>query len=122
MHGNRSGRYANFMNFPEREEDHHPANEIDHDAIAMRAYEKWESSGRPDGNAESHWYEAERELRERRHGDSPSSDGRHASPTGNAGRHGPAPRARGKADRGSTTRTRMPGIEESATGGENLPA
>jgi hypothetical protein len=30
--------------------------------VAARAYEIWQESGRPHGQAESHWYQAEREL------------------------------------------------------------
>lgn len=33
--------------------------------IAARAYEIWDSSGRPDGQHEEHWLRAERELREK---------------------------------------------------------
>lgn len=34
--------------------------------IAARAYEIWEKAGRPDGQHEAHWYQAERELKARR--------------------------------------------------------
>jgi hypothetical protein len=30
--------------------------------IRARAYERWERDGRPEGRAEEHWAEAEREL------------------------------------------------------------
>ena len=33
-----------------------------HEAIAQRAYEKWEREGRPSSRAEAHWREAEHEL------------------------------------------------------------
>jgi hypothetical protein len=33
-----------------------------HDAIERRAYEIWEEAGRPEGEAETHWRTAEREL------------------------------------------------------------
>lgn len=35
-------------------------------ALAARAFEIWESAGRPDGQADEHWYQAERELNARR--------------------------------------------------------
>ena len=31
--------------------------------IAVRAYEIWQSSGRPEGHDQEHWLQAERELR-----------------------------------------------------------
>lgn len=34
------------------------------EAIAARAYEIWEERGRPEGQAEAHWYEARAELSE----------------------------------------------------------
>ena len=34
------------------------------DAIRDRAYALWEAAGRPDGQDEHFWHEAERELRE----------------------------------------------------------
>jgi hypothetical protein len=33
--------------------------------VAARAYEIWQQAGRPDGQHEAHWYQAERELRTR---------------------------------------------------------
>ncbi len=36
-----------------------------HEKIAIRAYEIWQESGRPNGKHEEHWYRAERELRAR---------------------------------------------------------
>lgn len=36
--------------------------EQDQDAIRLRAYQIWESNGRPDGNQESHWHQALKEL------------------------------------------------------------
>lgn len=33
-----------------------------HERIAVRAYEIWESRGRPDGADQAHWFEAERQL------------------------------------------------------------
>lgn len=30
--------------------------------ISRRAYELWEKDGRPDGNEQQHWYQAEKEL------------------------------------------------------------
>jgi hypothetical protein len=38
---------------------------ISPEKIAVRAYEIWQASGRPDGKHEEHWYTAERELRAR---------------------------------------------------------
>ena len=35
--------------------------------IRIRAYELWESAGRPDGQVEQLWLQAERELREAAH-------------------------------------------------------
>jgi hypothetical protein len=32
------------------------------DAIRLRAYQKWEAAGKPDGDAARFWLEAEREL------------------------------------------------------------
>lgn len=107
------------MNTPERENEM-SYNESDRDAIASRAYEKWESSGRPDGQADEHWREAERELREKRnHDPSPSGGSDESRQAKGGGRHGPAPRSHGKPDRG--TRARPPGIEEATSAGEDLP-
>jgi hypothetical protein len=36
------------------------------DAIARRAYEIWESEGRPDGRAADHWFRAVQQLNTRR--------------------------------------------------------
>ena len=33
------------------------------DAVARRAYERWEQSGGTHGDDQRHWYEAERDLR-----------------------------------------------------------
>ena len=38
------------------------ANKPDHDRIAARAYELWLHRGRPEGEAERTWLEAERQL------------------------------------------------------------
>lgn len=38
------------------------AREISEHEISRRAYEKWESEGRPHGRDKDHWHEAEREL------------------------------------------------------------
>jgi hypothetical protein len=38
--------------------------QVPHDKIAMRAYEKWCRRGRTHGNDKQDWTEAERELRE----------------------------------------------------------
>jgi hypothetical protein len=35
---------------------------VDEDAIRARAYQLWESAGRPDGDSVTYWVEAEREL------------------------------------------------------------
>jgi hypothetical protein len=35
---------------------------IPHEKVAMRAYEKWVKRGRPQGNPDHDWYEAEKEL------------------------------------------------------------
>ena len=37
--------------------------QIDHDAIAKRAYEIWEAKGRPEGDGSQNWTEAEAQLR-----------------------------------------------------------
>jgi hypothetical protein len=37
--------------------------QIPHEKIAMRAYEKWCQRGRPHGSHQQDWLEAERELR-----------------------------------------------------------
>ena len=34
----------------------------DHDAIRLRAYQIWESNGRPEGEHQSHWHQALKEL------------------------------------------------------------
>jgi hypothetical protein len=39
------------------------ASEVSHEAIARRAYEIWESDGRPDGCAMEHWLRALSELK-----------------------------------------------------------
>jgi hypothetical protein len=36
--------------------------ENDEARVRARAYEQWEREGRPDGRAEDHWRDAEREL------------------------------------------------------------
>jgi Protein of unknown function (DUF2934) len=37
---------------------------VDHQAIAERAYQLWESRGRPEGEHEQIWIDAERELQQ----------------------------------------------------------
>jgi Protein of unknown function (DUF2934) len=37
-----------------------------HDRIQRRAYELWESEGRPEGREHSHWLQAEHEVAKRR--------------------------------------------------------
>jgi Protein of unknown function (DUF2934) len=37
---------------------------VDHQAIAERAYQLWESRGRPEGEREQIWIDAERELKQ----------------------------------------------------------
>jgi hypothetical protein len=37
---------------------------MDTEHVRPRAFEKWESEGRPEGKQDRHWYEAERELAE----------------------------------------------------------
>ncbi|TCU09618.1 DUF2934 domain-containing protein [Rhizobium sullae] len=49
------------------------------DRIRRRAYEKWEREGRPEGEHERHWQQAEKEIE--------GEDG-----TGRSGEHLPAPR------------------------------
>ena len=39
-----------------------PSSGVPHERIAKRAYEIWQSSGRPDGRHQDHWLQAEREL------------------------------------------------------------
>ena len=41
------------------------ATPCDESAIRSLAYQMWEESGRPDGQAEQHWLEAERKLKSR---------------------------------------------------------
>ena len=36
---------------------------MDYEEIRRRAYEKWEAEGRPEGEHDRHWTEAEKELR-----------------------------------------------------------
>lgn len=38
-------------------------SQVPHDKVAMRAYEKWVKRGRPAGNPEKDWFEAEQELK-----------------------------------------------------------
>ena len=47
---------------PTRSASGSPAG-ISEDRIARRAYEIWERSGRPEGQSEQHWQQAEEELR-----------------------------------------------------------
>jgi hypothetical protein len=105
------------MNSPDRENEN-STNDLDHDSIARRAYEKWESSGRRDGENETHWYDAERELREQRQRSSSTRADSASGTEASVARHGPAPQTRGKPDRG--LRPRTSGIQEAA-GGENIP-
>lgn len=39
------------------------AGSVAAEQIAARAYELWLESGKPDGQHEEHWFQAERELR-----------------------------------------------------------
>ena len=48
---------------PERSNDKGRQPSFDEAAIRLRAYQKWETAGRPDGNGIDFWLEAERELR-----------------------------------------------------------
>lgn len=41
-----------------------PADQVSHEKIAMRAYEKWLKRGCPQGSDKQDWHEAERELQE----------------------------------------------------------
>ena len=54
-----AGRQASF---PSRLAETNPRS-VSPDRIARRAYEIWERSGRPEGQAEHHWSQAEEELR-----------------------------------------------------------
>ncbi len=36
---------------------------VPHEKIAERAYQIWQANGRPDGQDQEHWFQAERELR-----------------------------------------------------------
>lgn len=45
--------------------DLHPP-EASNKWVATRAFEIWDQAGRPEGRAEEHWYQAERELGELR--------------------------------------------------------
>lgn len=47
------------------------------DEIARRAYALWEENGRPDGEHERHWHEAERQL----HDQPPAPQGNAAYPS-----------------------------------------
>lgn len=40
-----------------------PSSSISAEAISNRAYELWESEGRPAGSDQRHWFEAEQQLR-----------------------------------------------------------
>ena len=37
-------------------------NPLDHAAIATLAYRRWEDDGRKDGEADSHWFQAEHQA------------------------------------------------------------
>lgn len=52
-------------------------NEIDTEAIRRRAYEIWEREGRPEGQAEAHWFAAQADMAE--DPDLPGSPGGSAS-------------------------------------------
>jgi len=41
----------------------HNLSGVSQERIARRAYEIWERNGRPEGQAERHWFEAEAEIR-----------------------------------------------------------
>lgn len=58
------------------------SREISHDSIAERAYHLWERDGRPQGRDQTHWYDAERELRDA----SDPAESRSASDAGSARR------------------------------------
>jgi hypothetical protein len=47
---------------PSRSGESSPSS-ISPDHIARRAYEIWERNGRPEGQSEQHWQQAEEELR-----------------------------------------------------------
>lgn len=42
-----------------------PAHTPTFEDISRRAYELWEKDGRPEGNEQQHWYQAEKELSQR---------------------------------------------------------
>lgn len=67
-----------------------PGNEQSReDRIRERAYEIWEREGRKDGGHERHWEEAEKEMRKKESGISPS-----ANPSGLGDPSGPQGRVR----------------------------
>jgi hypothetical protein len=49
-----------------------PADQIPHEKIAMRAYDKWLKRGCPAGTDKQDWQEAERELQEERRRGTPA--------------------------------------------------
>jgi hypothetical protein len=46
---------------------HEGVTSFGHDQIAARAYEIWQSRGRPEGSAEEDWFQAAKELRAGHH-------------------------------------------------------
>jgi hypothetical protein len=52
-------------NTAQRQQQSRPsgAGSASHESIARRAYEIWERKGRPDGQCQQNWQEAEAELR-----------------------------------------------------------
>lgn len=47
--------------------------EVTRDAIAQLAFQKWQNRGRPTGQDQRDWFEAERELKSRQAGSVPSA-------------------------------------------------
>ena len=52
---------------------------MDTEHVRRRAFEKWESEGRPEGQQDRHWYEAEREVAE--DGDLAQTSSHHSATT-----------------------------------------
>ncbi len=40
-----------------------PTTAVSEDQIRLRAFQRWEASGKPDGDGTRFWFEAEQELR-----------------------------------------------------------
>jgi hypothetical protein len=68
------------------------AEHDERDEIARRAYQRYEERGRADGNDQDDWFEAERELRDRRPSSGIGQSSGDMMGSGEAPGRGPSPR------------------------------